>query len=261
MTARAQRFGLAFAALVTVAGCTTTGASSSDSASSIASSRMPSPSVSASVSKEASSSAMPGGAPDATAINVLDTLPVKGRAPKTGYTRDQFGPAWKDMNHNGCDTRNDILQRDLTKKTFKNGSKCVVATGTLVTDPYTGKTIVWTRGQNTSSAIQIDHVVALSNAWQTGAQQWSAQKRETFGNDPLNLIAADGPANMAKGDGDAATWLPPNKAYRCQYVENQIAVKKKYGLWVTAAEKNAMNNILQNCPNAPLPSGGIPVPK
>ncbi|WP_426767183.1 HNH endonuclease family protein [Pseudarthrobacter sp. 1G09] len=183
----------------------------------------------------------------AQALVQLDSIPVKGRAPKTGYTRDEFGPAWADTDRNGCDTRNDILARDLTGETFKPGtSNCVVLTGTLA-DKYTGTTINFVRGQGTSSAVQIDHVVALSDAWQKGAQQLSADQRKELANDPLNLMAADGPTNGAKGDKDAATWLPPNKAFRCEYVTRQAAVKAKYHLWVTRAEHDAIGGILQGC--------------
>lgn len=181
------------------------------------------------------------------ALVQLETIPVKGRAPKTGYTRDEFGPAWSDTDHNGCDTRNDILARDLTGETFKPGTNnCVVATGTLA-DKYTGTTINFVRGQVTSSDIQIDHIVPLSDAWQKGAQQLSADQRKELANDPLNLLAADGPTNSAKGDEDAATWLPPNKAFRCEYVERQTAVKVRYSLWVTQAERDAIAGILMNC--------------
>lgn len=196
----------------------------------------------------ASGSPAPGAAGDAEkAIGVLGSIPVKGRAAKTGYSRDEFGPAWSDTDHNGCDTRNDILTRDLTNETFKPGTtNCVVATGTL-TDKYTGTTINFVRGQDTSSAVQIDHVVALSDAWQKGAQQLSDDQRKELANDPLNLMAADGAANSAKGDKDAATWLPPNKAFRCEYVSKQVAVKAKYSLWVTQAEHNAITGILATC--------------
>jgi hypothetical protein len=128
----------------------------------------------------------------------------------------------------------------------------VVLSGRLA-DPYTGRTITFRRGQDTSDDVQIDHVVALSNAWQTGAQQLDARTRELFGNDPLNLLAVDGPTNSAKGDGDAATWLPPARAYRCAYVARQVAVKAKYGLWVTSAERDAIARILGGCPGEPLP--------
>nr|WP_309124108.1 HNH endonuclease family protein [Arthrobacter sp.] len=195
-----------------------------------------------------------GIAPDAPspvdAVNALEQLgsiPVKGRAPKTGYTRDEFGPAWADVDRNGCDTRNDILARDLTDETYKPGTNdCVVATGRLA-DKYTGTIITFTRGQDTSSDVQIDHIVPLSDAWQKGAQQLNADQRKEFANDPLNLMAADGPTNGAKGDKDAATWLPPNNAFRCEYVARQTAVKAKYSLWVTKAEHDAIAGLLGSC--------------
>ena len=193
----------------------------------------------------ASSTVDPGAAADP--LGQLDSIPVKGRAPKTGYTRDEFGPAWADVDRNGCDTRNDILARDLTNETFKQGTNnCVVMTGTLA-DKYTGITITFTRGQDTSSDVQVDHIVALSDAWQKGAQQLSADQRKELANDPLNLMAADGPTNGAKGDKDAATWLPPNKAFRCEYVARQTAVKAKYRLWVTQAEHDAIVGLLEGC--------------
>ena len=189
-----------------------------------------------------------------TALAALGTLEVKGRAPKTGYDREAFGPAWADVDRNGCDTRNDILARDLEGETFKPGTRdCVVLTGTL-DDPYTATTIAFERGNATSSAVQIDHVVALSDAWQKGAQQLDRDTRQAFANDPLNLLAVDGPTNQGKGDGDAATWLPPNKAFRCEYVARQVAVKATYKLWVTQAERDAIARILTTCPDQLLPA-------
>jgi hypothetical protein len=180
------------------------------------------------------------------ALVQLDSIPVKGRAPKTGYTRAQFGPAWADVDHNGCDTRNDILARDMSNETFKAGThNCVVATGTLA-DKYTGKTINFVRGPK-SSAVQIDHIVALSDAWQKGAQQIGAAKRLQLANDPLNLMAADGPANGQKSDSDASSWLPKNKSFRCEYVARQTAVKAKYKLWMTKAEHDTIAGILSTC--------------
>jgi len=177
----------------------------------------------------------------------LDSLAVKGRAPKTGYTRAQFGQTWADVNRNGCDTRNDILQRDLTNILFRAGTRnCVVESGKLV-DPYSGITIDFVKGNKTSMEVQIDHVVALSNAWQTGALKLTLAKRTEFANDPDNLLAVQGRLNSQKGDGDAATWLPPMKSFRCTYVSKQIAIKAKYGLWVTPPEKAAMKNILAKC--------------
>ena len=186
-------------------------------------------------------------AANSTAENLLDSLPVKGRAPKTGYTRAQFGQTWADVNRNGCDTRNDILKRDLTDVVFREGTRnCVVESGILI-DPYSGTTINFVKGVKSSMEVQIDHVVALSNAWQTGAFKLSLERRTEFANDPENLLAVQGRLNSQKGDGDAATWLPPLKKYRCTYVSKQIAVKVKYGLWVTTPEKAAMKNILAKC--------------
>jgi len=184
------------------------------------------------------------------AVDTLAILEVKGRAPKTGYTRAQFGDGWETTA--GCDTRNTILHRDLTNVAVN--TKCQVVSGVL-NDPYTGKVINFTRGETSSQAVQIDHVVALSDAWQKGAQQLSFTTRLALANDPLELVAVDGPANQQKGDGDAATWLPPYKPFRCQYVARQIAVKKKYTLWVTQAEKDAMLRVLAACPGQLLPAG------
>lgn len=203
---------------------------------------------------------LPAQAASPTALSVAQRLIVKGRAPKTGYDRARFGPAWTDNNsapwgHNGCSTREDILRRDLTRLRFKKSGRCttVVISGRLG-DPYTGKVIDFVRGQGTSSRVQIDHVVPLADAWQKGAQQWSSVTRVSFANDPLNLLAVDGPTNQKKGAGDAATWLPANKSFRCRYVALQVAVKAKYRAWVTAAEKSAMVRILQGCNGIKLPT-------
>ncbi|SDO32222.1 DUF1524 domain-containing protein [Geodermatophilus sp. DSM 45219] len=188
-----------------------------------------------------------------SALAALADVAVRGRAPRTGYEREQFGDGWVDTDRNGCDTRNDVLARDLTGETFRPGTDdCVVLSGTLA-DPYSGRTIEFRRGQDTSDDVQVDHVVALSDAWQKGAQQWDADRRTAFANDPLNLLAVDGPLNMQKGDGDAATWLPPATSYRCVYVARQVAVKAGYGLWVTRAERNAAATVLSGCPAEPLP--------
>lgn len=181
------------------------------------------------------------------ASTALEKLEVKGRAPKTGYSRDQFGSGWSTVN--GCDTRNIILNRDLTNPVLDE--ECQVVGGTL-NDPYTGKVIEFHK--ESSSAVQIDHVVALSDAWQKGAQQLTRQLRIQLANDPLELIAVDGPANMEKSDADAASWLPSNKSFRCQYVARQIAVKQKYSLWVTVAEKTTMQGVLANCATQTLPA-------
>ena len=182
-------------------------------------------------------------APSDDALTVLNSLSVKGRAAKTGYTRAQF-THWSDLDRNGCDARNDTLKRDLTEVIYKAGTRdCKVISGSLL-DPYSGKVITFS---STKSNIDIDHVVALSNAWQTGAAYFDKTKRQQIANDPLNLLAVDFSLNRQKGDGDAATWLPPLKSYRCDYVARQIAVKAKYGLWVTQPEKVAIIKLLEKC--------------
>ena len=173
----------------------------------------------------------------------LPGLAVKGRAPLTDYDREAFGAPWSDVNDNGCDTRNDILRRDLTDKVVED---CVVMSGVLE-DPYSGGRIAFQRGPVSSLEVQIDHVVSLSNAWQTGAKYWTDRKRERFANDRRNLLAVRGDLNMSKGDGDAATWLPPKKSFRCTYVALQVLTKARYDLWVTPAEQQAMARILEDC--------------
>lgn len=182
------------------------------------------------------------------AADVLEQIAVKGRAPKTGYARTQFGDGWALVG--GCDTRNIILNRDLIDVAVD--SSCKVTNG-ILNDPYTGTQVVFTRGLDTSDDVQIDHVVALSNAWQTGAQALSMDRRIQLANDPLELLAVDGNANQIKADGDAATWLPSNKPFRCQYVARQIAVKYTYQLWVTPPEKAAMQRVLEACPDQTVP--------
>jgi hypothetical protein len=181
------------------------------------------------------------------ALSTLGGLRVAGLASLSGYDRTKFGPEWADVNANGCDTRDDMLVRDLTAVTFTaGGGTCVVATGTLA-DPYTATVIHFVRGQTTSGAVQIDHLVSLGDAWRTGAQELTATQRTALANDPVNLLAVDGPTNESKGDSDAASWLPPNPAERCVYVTAQVRVKKAYDLWVTSAEKAVMNKVLEGC--------------
>lgn len=192
--------------------------------------------------------------PSATlASTLLSELKIKGRSPKTGYSRDEFGKGWGDIN--GCDTRNVILERDLVDTTLNTTSSkpkeaCWVLSG-ILNDPYTNTTITFSRGPGTSSLVQIDHVVALSDAWQKGAQALEKSTRVQFANDPLNLLAVEGAANQQKSDGDAATWLPPNKSFRCHYVARQVSVKYKYNLWVTQAEHDSIADILSTCPSEP----------
>lgn len=186
-----------------------------------------------------------------TALALLNTLVVKGKAPKTGYSRSAFSH-WRDPDRNGCDARNDILKRDLINLVFKEDTdECKVVSGVL-NDPFSGSPIEFTFGK---SDVDIDHVVALSHAWQVGAFQWSDAKRLEFANDPTNLLAVSARLNRQKGDADAATWLPPAKSYRCAYVSRQVVVKVKYGLWITSAEKAAIERVLASCPNFKAPTG------
>jgi hypothetical protein len=201
-----------------------------------------------------------------TAADQLAALLIKPRAPRDGYSRGEFGRAWLDVDQNGCDTRNDILTRDLDDTVID--SRCRVLTGVLL-EPFTGNIIFFERGEQTSALVQIDHVVALSNAWQTGAQEISEQRRIEFANDPLNLIAVSGRLNEQKGDSDAASWLPPNQGYWCEYVARQVGIKAHYSLWVTQAEHDQMARVLRSCPTYPALTpadhgrfrpGDIPVP-
>ena len=182
------------------------------------------------------------------ARSVLDELDIKGRAPKTGYARSNFGTGW--ARDGSCDMRNLVLGRDMQDVVWDD--RCRVLSGTLE-DPYTAQTIQFVRGSESSQLVQIDHVVSLSDAWQKGAQALAQTERVKLSNDPLNLLAVDGASNQQKGDGDAATWLPPNRLFRCQYVARQIAVKQKYNLWLTAAEYEAMVRVLERCPGQLLP--------
>ena len=192
------------------------------------------------------------------AAEALGGLEVKGRAPMTEYDRDRFGQAWSDAarvdgSRNGCDTRNDVLRRDLTKVTIKPGTNgCVVQAGTL-RSPYTGKTVPFERGED-SGEVQIDHVVPLADVWVKGGQQLSDEERLDVANDPLNLVAVEGSVNASKGAGDAATWRPPARGAWCANAARQIAVKAKYDLWVTSAEKRALGEMLKGCSGQQLPA-------
>jgi Protein of unknown function (DUF1524) len=185
------------------------------------------------------------------AAAALAELTVKGRGPKTGYDRKKFGSPWADTDGNSCGSREDILRRDLDDTKLRDDD-CTVDSGTLTEDPYTGTPVPYEKGRG---KVDIDHVVALSDAWQKGAGTWDPAKRIALANDPLNLLAVEASANRQKGDGDTATWLPANKSFRCEYVALQIAVKQKYELRVTASEKKAMSGILNTCPDQELPAG------
>jgi hypothetical protein len=186
------------------------------------------------------------------ALRALANLPIRGRAPKTGYSREMFADDW-DYSF-GCDTRNRILRRDLVQYSYRSDSSCIIERGVLE-DPFTGQTINFQRGVRTSLEVQIDHVVSLSDAWQKGAQSISSYQRYLFYNDPLNLLAVYGPANSQKSDSDAASWLPSNTSFRCAFVARQLAVKLKYGLSATQAEHDTMGRVLSDCPKQKLPTG------
>lgn len=179
----------------------------------------------------------------ADAREVIKGLATKGRGPRTGYDRDEFGYAWLDtadgvpLARNGCDTRNDLLKLHGRDVQFRTGSDCVVVSMDLY-DPYTGKDIAWKKAKATE--VQIDHVVPLSYSWQMGAARWDDAKRRRLANDPLNLLPVEGRANSAKGDSAPASWLPPYRAIRCSYVVRFAQVAKKYELSVTAADKQVM---------------------
>ena len=178
------------------------------------------------------------------AINILELLEVKGRAPKTGYDREEFYSTWPSVD--GCSLRQRVIRREFGETAVLDG--CTVVAGEF-DEPYTGEHKKFSTREEISRGIQIDHVVALSDAWQKGAQYMEKTVRYAMATDPLNLLAVDAAANQKKSDGDAATWLPSNKKFRCQYVARQVSVKYKYGLWVTEAEKTAIHDILVNCPN------------
>lgn len=184
--------------------------------------------------------------PASAARSTLASLPVRPWATAAGYDRvGDFGEAWEDVDHNGCDTRNDVLARDLTG--VRRAADCKVLSGAF-TSPYSGARIDFLKGERTSPLVQIDHVVALSDAWRTGAQQLSEAQRILLANDPLELLAVDGASNDSKGSQDAASWLPANAGYRCAYVTRQVQVKAKYHLWVTGAERSALSRVLASCP-------------
>jgi len=182
------------------------------------------------------------------ATSVLEKLDVKGRAPKTGYTREEFYNSWPEIE--GCSLRQRIIRREVGETAVLADNQCTVIKGEYL-EPYTGKTVSFGSKEEFAKGVQIDHVVALSDAWQKGAQQLTKDERYSLATDPLNLLAVDSAANQQKSDGDAATWLPKNKSFRCQYVARQISVKYKYHLWVTEAEKAAMGRILETCPSEP----------
>lgn len=202
----------------------------------------------------ASRPAMPTDAPPTTpavptrALAVLDAIPAES-AVTTGlpYDRDAFGQRWADTDHNGCDTRNDVLRRDLSDVVAKPGTRdCVVLTGVLV-DAYTGERIDFVRGPGTSERVQIDHIVPLAWAWRQGADGWTAERRLQLANDPVNLQAVAGAANQSKAASGPARWLPPDESSRCSYVARFIQVVADYGLALPADDRAAAREVLLGC--------------
>jgi Protein of unknown function (DUF1524) len=196
------------------------------------------------------------------ALTALVQLAVRDWDRSAPYDRDAFGQIWTDdvdaqSGRNGCDQRSDVLRRDLREVVLKAKTDgCVPASGVLI-DPYSGVVIGLNRGRN-SGDVHIDHVVALGNAWRTGAQAMTAQQRQNLAGDPLELLAVSREVNLSKSDSDAFEWLPPNAAFHCEYVARQIAVKAAYSLWVTADERGAMIGVLATCPDQPLPVAVTP---
>jgi len=186
-------------------------------------------------------------------MTLLDSLPVDVERPAMPeYKRtEHFGKAWPDAEGTGCDERNRVLARDLLEPSF-HADGCRVLTGVLI-DPYTGATIRFQRGQDTSPLVQIDHIVALKDAWESGAWRWDQASRITFANDLDNLLAVSREANAAKGAKSAAQWLP-RRDFECEYVRRQVAVKAKYGLSVLVDEKQVLAAILLECRDEEIPS-------
>ena len=179
----------------------------------------------------------------AHALAQLQQLPIADENGE-GYRRSEFGKGWKDLDGNGCSTRDEILARDLENTESSDG--CVITSGTL-NDPYTGTNIDFTRGEKSSQAVQIDHQVPLSQAWASGARDWDKNRRVEFANDPENLLAVDGTANQSKQDKDAASWLPENPDYQCTYIARQVSIKTKYDLNIDQHEHDVLDDLLHQC--------------
>jgi ferredoxin len=195
---------------------------------------------------------VPTVAPGVDILAGIPLIPVRVR--EHDYRRAAFGDAWTDDNtapggHNGCDTRNDILDRDLVDKTFTAIKRCptAVATGTLH-DPYTNDTIPFTRGNQVGASVQIDHIVPLALAWDLGASDWTDDMRRRFANDPANLLAVQGQANQDKGDAEPADWMPPNHAFWCQYSVQFAAVLRGYALPIDDRSAVVLRDAATTCP-------------
>lgn len=171
----------------------------------------------------------------------LQTAP----AANVDYRRSDFGPGWKTVR--GCDMRNRALARDLVEERFKPGTRdCVVESGILVEDLYSGRRVEFVKGGPLANSLDIDHVVPLSYAAQHGAHGWSADRRESFANDPSNLLAVDAATNREKGDDGPSEWLPVASG-RCVYVAAFVNVATEYRVTVTEADKSRIEKVLAGC--------------
>ncbi|NLE97833.1 MAG: HNH endonuclease [Propionibacterium sp.] len=180
-------------------------------------------------------------------LQTLDGLEEVSGYSEARYDRDLFGQRWLDVDRNGCDTRNDILGRDLAEPVFKeNTNDCKVLSGTL-TDPYSGEVVDFISGQNTSVLVQIDHVVPLAWAWRHGAENWTMDRRAEFANDPRNLLASSQEMNQSKGASGPSAWLPPVRDLQCGYAEDWIEILDVYDLGVNAADRATLEGVLLGC--------------
>ncbi|GGY14124.1 HNH endonuclease family protein [Streptomyces djakartensis] len=183
------------------------------------------------------SAALPTPVSGATARSYLATLTVAAEN-RTGYNRDLF-PHW--ITQSGtCNTREVVLKRDGTN--VVQDSSCAATSGSWYS-PYDGAT--W----SAASDVDIDHLVPLAEAWDSGAGSWTTSRRQSFANDLTRpqLIAVTDDVNQAKGDQDPATWMPSRTTYRCTYVRAWVQVKYYYDLSVDQAEKSALQTHLANC--------------
>jgi hypothetical protein len=203
------------------------------------------PPASPSATSSVEPSASPPADPAAVARAQLAGLAVVSGTSATPYRRAAFGDPWIDVDDNGCDTRNDILARDLLNPVFRTGG-CKVLSGILI-DPYDGQRVDFVSGPTTSPLVQIDHVVALAWAWRHGAEDWTAQRRIAFANDPANLVAASEAMNQEKGADGPSRWLPPVRELRCGYVERWIGVLAVYRLGIDKADRAAADAVLRTC--------------
>ena len=164
---------------------------------------------------------------------------AEDEAPIAYNSNNYVSSKWSDTNNSGCETRDDILINSLENST-KGDTKCDIQSGELF-DYYTGRTI------SLKDGIDIDHIVAKKNAWDSGVYLWSQETWTKYINDEDRvLIATSDSANRSKGSKDAADWLPENTEYWCKYVIQQIEIKDFYNLSVRQVEKDKMQEVLNN---------------